>query len=82
MSATDAQAPGADQALAADELDEYQTLLRAAGKLLDGVDRALVSLDDGSYAICEVCGTALDDRDLEEDPLVTRCVQHRGPQGD
>lgn len=58
-------------------VEEYRTLLRAAEQFLDDVDRALASLDDGSYGVCEVCGTPVDDRDLESDPLTTRCGQHR-----
>lgn len=51
-------------------------LVREAEQLLDDVDRALAALDDGSYGSCEVCGTAVDHRTLEEDPLVTRCAWH------
>ena len=78
MPITDAQGPEADHALA---VDEYHTLLRAAEQLLDDVDRALASLGDGSYGTCEVCGTAVDDPDLEADPLVKRCAEHRGDLG-
>jgi DnaK suppressor protein len=68
----------AERAVAA---EEYRTLLRAAEHLLDDVDRALASLDDGSYGMCAVCGAPLDDRYLEEDPLAARCAQHRGNSG-
>lgn len=77
MPAADPGAPAADDGLVA---DEHRALLRAAERLLDGVDRALGSLDDGSYGTCEVCGTSVDDRDLEEDPVLMRCPQHRGPR--
>ena len=61
------------------EIEEQRMLLQAAERLLDGVDRALARLDDGTYGTCEVCGGALDDGDLEEDPLLTRCAAHRSP---
>ncbi|HTX63956.1 MAG TPA: hypothetical protein VMD28_09970 [Acidimicrobiales bacterium] len=67
---------------AVDRLDEYETLLRAVTQLLDDVDRALATLDQGTYGVCEVCGTTLDDGHLGEDPLVTRCAQHRAVRGD
>ncbi len=62
------------------ELEGQRMLLQAAERLLDGVDRALTSLDDGTYGTCEVCGDALDDQDLEGAPLLTRCIAHR-PRG-
>jgi len=61
------------------EIEEQRMLLHVAERLLDGVDRALARLDDGTYGTCEVCGAALDDHDLEGDPLLTRCVAHRSP---
>lgn len=81
MAVTDARDPvaGAGDAVA---VDEYRALLHAAEKLLDGVDGALASLDDGSYGACEVCGTPVDDHDLEDDPLARRCTRHLEPQGD
>ena len=60
--------------------EECRAALRSAALLLDGVERALVALDDGSYGRCQVCGTAIEDGDLEADPLATRCRQHR-PSG-
>jgi RNA polymerase-binding transcription factor DksA len=61
--------------------EEYHTLLRTAERLLDDVDRALAALDDGSYGTCEMCGNAIDARDLHADPLVTRCIEHRVTTG-
>lgn len=43
---------------------------------LRAVDRALVRLEDGSYAECTVCGDPIDDAVLTRDPLVERCARH------
>ena len=79
MPDADPGARAADGGLAA---DEHATLLRTAELLLDGVDRALAALDDGTYGTCEVCGTPLGDSDLEEDPVLVKCLEHRGPGGE
>jgi RNA polymerase-binding transcription factor DksA len=42
------------------------------------VEAALRRLDDGSYGICQACGTRLNPESLEADPLTTRCPQHAG----
>lgn len=62
-------------------VEEYRTLLEAAEQQLDDVDRALAALDEGTYGACEVCGVAIDDRDLAADPLVSRCATHREAEG-
>ncbi len=72
-----AMEPGAPGVEGAPGVDEYEGLVLAAEQLLDGVDRALASLDDGTYGACEVCGDAVDDRVLDQDPLATRCSMHR-----
>ena len=79
MPDADRGARAADGGLAA---DEHATLLRSAERLLDGVDRALASLDDGTYGTCKVCGTPLGDSDLEDDPVRVRCPEHRAPRGE
>lgn len=79
MPVTDARSPVDDHTLV---VGEHRALLAAAEQLLDDVDHALASLDDDSYGACDVCGTRVDDSDLEEDPLLRRCSQHRGPQGE
>ena len=51
----------------------------AAEAELDAVEDALVRLDDGTYGACEVCGAAIDDARLEEDPTACRCADHPVP---
>jgi RNA polymerase-binding transcription factor DksA len=50
--------------------------LAAAEAELDLVEHALARLDDGTYGSCEVCGDALDDARLEEDPTARYCASH------
>ncbi|CAB4323287.1 MAG: hypothetical protein F2520_05175 [Actinobacteria bacterium] len=56
-----------------DELIEAESLRVE----LDDVERALARLDDGTYATCEVCGTALEDSELSVSPQLRTCAQHR-----
>jgi len=51
-------------------------LLAAIDADLEGVERALARLDEGTYGTCEVCGQALGDERLAADPLARRCDQH------
>ncbi len=43
---------------------------------LDGVDRALERLRQGSYRTCRVCGAPIDDDVLARDPLRDSCDAH------
>jgi RNA polymerase-binding transcription factor DksA len=43
---------------------------------LNGVDRALERLRLGTYRSCQVCGTPIDDADLEAKPLLANCRTH------
>jgi RNA polymerase-binding transcription factor DksA len=56
--------------------ERYESELGRSSAVLDGVDRALERLSDGSYGHCENCGAALLDADLEQDPTRTMCEQH------
>jgi RNA polymerase-binding transcription factor DksA len=40
---------------------------------LSGVERALARLDDGTYGVCDVCGSPIGDEALSIAPLATRC---------
>jgi RNA polymerase-binding transcription factor len=50
--------------------------LAAAEAELDAVEHALQRLDDGTYGSCEVCGGALDDARLADDPAARFCAAH------
>jgi RNA polymerase-binding transcription factor DksA len=43
---------------------------------LNDVDRALERLRAGTYRTCQVCGSNIDDVDLEANPLVANCSAH------
>ena len=44
--------------------------------IMAGVARSITALDDGTYGLCEHCGTALRKGALVENPLATRCDAH------
>lgn len=52
--------------------DALRSQMRAE---LARVERALRSLDDGSFGLCRACGEALSDARLEAKPDATLCVQ-------
>jgi RNA polymerase-binding transcription factor DksA len=43
---------------------------------LSDVDRALERLRLGTYQSCQVCGTPIDNVDLESNPLIANCRTH------
>lgn len=44
---------------------------------LGAVGRALTRLDEGTYGHCGSCGAVIAEEDLEADPLLERCRDHR-----
>jgi hypothetical protein len=48
---------------------------------LDGVERALQALDDGSYGNCQACGTAIADELLATAPTARFCAEHEVAAG-
>jgi RNA polymerase-binding transcription factor DksA len=57
------------------ELDDRQ-LASALREELDGVERALERLDEGSYGLCDSCGNPIDDAVLAEMPQARSCSAH------
>ncbi|HEY7917587.1 MAG TPA: TraR/DksA C4-type zinc finger protein [Acidimicrobiales bacterium] len=45
----------------------------AVDDLLDEVEGALTRLDDGTYGLCESCGTPIEDARLADSPTVRSC---------
>jgi RNA polymerase-binding transcription factor DksA len=56
--------------------ERYESELAQSAAVLDGVDRALQRLSDGTYGSCETCGAPIRGADLEADPTRRRCEQH------
>ena len=56
--------------------ERYEAELTRAAAVLDGVDRALERLSDGTYGQCETCGAPVLEADLERDPTRRMCEQH------
>jgi DnaK suppressor protein len=59
--------------------ERYESELARAAAVLDGVDRALERLSEGTYGQCETCGTPIAETDLERDPTRRMCEQHLSP---
>jgi DnaK suppressor protein len=56
--------------------ERYESELTRASAVLNGVDRALERLDEGTYGQCETCGDPILEADLERDPIRRMCEQH------
>ncbi len=56
--------------------ERYEAELTRSAAVLDGVDRALQRLSDGTYGSCEACGAPVLEADLEADPTRRMCEQH------
>ena len=56
--------------------ERYESELARSAAVLDGVDRALERLSEGSYGTCEVCGADILESDLEHEPTRHTCEQH------
>jgi len=58
--------------------ERYESELTRSAAVLDGVDRALERLSEGTYGTCEACGAPVLEADLERDPTLRMCEQHLG----
>jgi DnaK suppressor protein len=56
--------------------EHYESDLARSAAVLDGVDRALQRLSDGTYGSCEACGAPILGAELEADPTRHMCEQH------
>jgi RNA polymerase-binding transcription factor len=56
--------------------ERYVAELTRSAAVLDGVDRALQRLSEGTYGSCETCGAPIVGADLEADPTRRTCEQH------
>ena len=56
--------------------ERYEAELTRSAAVLDGVDRALERLSDGTYGSCQACGAPIMGTELEGDPTRRMCEQH------
>ncbi len=56
--------------------ERYESELARSAAVLDGVDRALERLSEGTYGSCEACGAPILDAHLDADPTRRMCEQH------
>jgi RNA polymerase-binding transcription factor DksA len=56
--------------------ERYESELARSATVLDGVDRALQRLSEGTYGTCETCGAPVREPDLAGDPTRALCEQH------
>lgn len=64
----------ADIAALASEREKDQILSQSVQAILVQIEQALEYLDDGTYGVCEVCGTEIPQNRLERIPYVSTCV--------
>lgn len=58
------------------ELSQATALLDQSRAGLAQIEAALGRISDGSYGLCEVCGTAIPEGRLEARPWTPFCIQH------
>ncbi len=56
--------------------ERYESELARSAAVLDGVDRALERLSEGTYGACETCSAPIEPTDLERDPTRRTCQLH------
>ena len=56
--------------------ERYESELARSAAVLDGVDRALERLNEGTYGACESCGAPIGPAELERDPTRRTCELH------
>jgi RNA polymerase-binding transcription factor DksA len=57
--------------------ERYESELARSESVLNGVDRALERLSEGTYGQCQTCHAPILEADLERDPTRRLCEQHR-----
>ena len=66
----------ADSGQVAAERGEVRSLANSLRDQLDDVEKALASLDEGRYGLCEVCEQPIPEARLEAMPATRRCIEH------
>lgn len=58
-----------------ERVPDLSMLTKVEGELAD-VEQALGRLDDGTYGTCQVCGAAIADERLADEPATPSCHDH------
>ena len=66
----------ADSGQVAAEQGENKVLAAQLRAELEGIERALAKLDDGTYGQCETCGEPIPPARLEIMPAARFCIKH------
>lgn len=53
------------------------SVLAEVERELADVEGAMARIDEGTYGTCVVCGAAIPDERLADEPAATRCAEHR-----
>jgi DnaK suppressor protein len=80
IGAAQAEGFGTGEAASA-QLERAREQLSQAQTRLDEVDSALLSLDGGSYGVCDMCGHFIGRDRLEAIPTATRCIDCQSATG-
>jgi RNA polymerase-binding transcription factor len=56
--------------------ERYESELARSAAVLDGVDRAMERLSEGTYGTCETCGAPIPESELEHEPTRHTCPEH------
>ncbi len=63
----------------AEKIEEYETnraILDQLEARLNEVKKALQNIEDGKYAVCDVCGEKIEEDRLEANPSASTCKTH------
>ncbi|MDO8604095.1 MAG: TraR/DksA C4-type zinc finger protein [bacterium] len=79
-SAPDLNIPTADINDTADSMEAFEEAaaieVELEARLLE-VDSALSRIEAGTYGICRICGSAIEDARLHANPAAPTCIAHR-----
>jgi len=64
----------ADIAAQASEREEDQIMGQSVHQTLNQIEMALERVEDGTFGVCEMCGTDIPEQRLERIPWVATCV--------
>lgn len=75
----DVMPPQAEPNEAADkieELDERSEEVTTLSARMADVEKALLSIEQGTYGVCEVCNKPIEEERLEANPAARTCMEH------